>query len=229
LAPEPRANGVVSRAAKAAAGSPLAGVPVAFRMHQFEPPINDQPTPWIQNIPRTYFLGYHPNGTLPKSATVAATFEDGSPAAYIASFGKGEVLVFTGGTIDWLACPGLARRIDDWGNRVAPSAPSASAPADPELLVSALAKGDDLFLLGRRFIDQDDIATLKGGKTPASATVAKRLSLVFPHIGHGSYHVRELVGDRDLGTLSGSQLGSQGVALDLTPGEGFLIEAVPGN
>ena len=204
-------------------GSVLDGVPLAFRVHQFKPPINDQPTPWIQNIPRAYFRRYALTGAPPEGAEVAARYADGTPAAFVVSHGKGKVL-FLCGVVDWLACPGLGRRTDDWGC----GRPPGAAPAeDPELLTSPLRKGETLYVLGRRFINHADLGALKGGNVPESVKTTKALAVLFPQAAAGRYRVRECLSEKDLGTLDGPTLRTQGVTLELTPGQGLLLEASP--
>jgi hypothetical protein len=202
-----------------AAGSPLAGLELALRTDRFQPPIQDQPVPFIHNIPRAFLRPYALQGAVPAGAQVVANGAGGRPAAYLLNRGRGQVLVFCG-VVDWLASPGLARRIDDWGcGRAASTVPDA----DPELLASAFVRGSTQLVVGRRFIGH--AARTQSGRQ-RDGVAAKALAVAMPQIGAGRWRVRELVGGHDCGVHDAAELRTPGVTLELRPGEGFLLEAV---
>lgn len=201
----------------------LRGIPIAFRTMEFSPPTDDQPAAWIHNALKYYFQRYRITGHLPGGAIVLARFADGQPAAWRYELGKGQVLVFSG-VIDWLNCPGLALRLDNWarGNKLDQQLPPA-----PDLLTAHYEKDGVFYVLGRRFVGQAALQHLKEGKTPAGGDDPVSLPVRFQHLPDARYRVRELVGDSDLGTHSGKWLQDRGVRLELRPGEGFLLEAKP--
>jgi hypothetical protein len=204
--------------------SPLSSSPLAFRIKPFEPPINDQLSPWIQDIPQAILQPYRVNVKAPAAASIIAAYADGSPAAYLLPYGKGEVLMFCG-VIDWLGCPGLSRAIDAWGHG---GVVDSSPPGDPLLLQQGLIKGQAVYVVGRRFINQDLIASLKQGENRAGMTQTQTMSITFPQTTSLiSYRVKELLSGADFGVVDGEQLKSKGVTLSLTPGQAFLLEALP--
>ena len=215
---------VLSEAVKPEATSPLAGVPVAFRVAPFQPPINEQASPWIHNIPKHYLRPFRlPARGLPATATRLANAAGGSPAVVQVKVGKGDVLFFAG-TIDWLACPGLASRLDDWGTG---RAAGAAAAADPAELSAAFEKDGKLFLLGRRFIGHEALSALKQGKTPEGDAGTVPLHLRLPQAPAPKYTVRELLTGREFGEVAGTSLVANGVVLELLAGQGFVLEAIP--
>ena len=203
--------GKVSENVQISTDSMLAGTEVAFRISNWNPPINTQTVPWIHNIPRAYLRPYrlpHGNG----EGAIGAL--DDNPAVLLRSLGKGQVLFFAG-VIDWLECPGLARRLDDWG-RGRPF--NATIPEDPAVLCNTFRKGDIMYVLGRRFASHDVLASLKKGQRQAIMDDVQ--TLMIPAAGlDGRGKVRELLSGKDLGEVNLSDL-----KLTLKPGEAFLLE-----
>ncbi|MDR3709875.1 MAG: beta-galactosidase [Capsulimonadaceae bacterium] len=208
--------------AASASAAMFRNVPVAFRVRPWSPPVETQPTPWIQNIPRPYLRTYRV-GTLPQAAHVVARYPDGSPAAFTITYGKGEVLSFCG-VVDWLSCKGLASAVDAWGRR----APwTGTVGGDPTLITSAFSRDGSIFIVGRRFIGHDEIAKVAGGIAVPGTEVSEARRCLVPAKGSVTYHVRDLVNATDLGAISGSELRTRGVDLSLKAGQGFLLEATP--
>ncbi|MFZ2655915.1 MAG: beta-galactosidase [Victivallales bacterium] len=209
--------------ASCASGSILEGVKLAFRVKEYKPPIDNQPVAWLHCAIRNYLRPCKLASAVPQGAAVLAT-ADGAPSAILVKKGKGEILFFCGGVVDWFASPGLALRIDNWG-RGRPL--SADAPNEPEILASPMERKGTLFVVGRRFVNHALISKLKQGNTPDECKTPKALSILFPQAKEGRYKVTELVTGKDLGVLDAEQLRTKGVPLDLRAGEGFLLEAAP--
>jgi hypothetical protein len=208
----------ISRPGRWASVSPIHGVKLAFRIHQWEPPINDQPTPWLQNIARCYLQPYRMEGSLPGTAQVIARYSNGSPAAAMIPVGKGKVLLLVG-VVDWLDCPGLAAAIDDWGRSLKVS----TVPrANPKVLAKCYRKGKEWFALGRRFIRYNGLG--EAGKNKPAITFMIKLAVP---AGAERYRVRDLLNRKNLGVYSADALRTTGVSLDLVPGEAFFLEAGP--
>jgi hypothetical protein len=204
-------------------GSFLGGVPLSFRTKAFSPPLENQPAAWLHNALKYYFRSYRTSSPFPSKAQVLARFEDDKPAAWNCTFGKGQVLVLSG-VVDWLSCPGLALLFDNWAQGRA----SADPPPPPcELLAANYEKNGVFYLLGRRFVGQTALEALKKGTPLADGDTPTSVKLHFPYVKRGNYHVQELIGGRDLGRHAASSLRQQGVALQLRPGEGFLLEVRP--
>ncbi len=224
----PPAKGIVSGkdaeslAATTVKGGILDGVPVAFRVKQFKPPVETQPVAWIHTAARNYFRLCKIEGGLPKDAVTAAEFS-GAPVAYVAKKGKGEILFFAG-TVDWTACPGLPLRIDNWGRG---RELSAAPPPDPEILVSHYAKDKTFFSIGRRFAHHSQVSKLKGGTVPDECKTPESLAVTIPAETGAKYAVRELLSGQELGEFSGDDLRKGALKLSLVRGEGFAIEATP--
>ena len=203
--------------------SPLRGVKLVFRVRQFEPPINNQPTPWLQNIARCYLRPYRLVGKPPAAAQVWARYPDGSPAAMLIRVGKGQVLLLAG-VVDWLDCPGLAAAIDDWGHgRSAATMPRGN----PQLLVKDYRKGGEWFAIGRRFIGQDGIRSAEDGSPPGGPAIPLAITMPIPGGKDALYQVRELLSGRNFGIRSAVRLRASGVDVQLRRGEAFFIQATP--
>ena len=200
----------------------LRGVPLAFRIHPFSPPIDNQKTPWIQNIPGAYLHPYRFASDLPANAMVVATFVDGSPAAVVVPYGKGKVLFFCG-TLDWIGCPGLSSSLEAWAT--GGSVPTGPVE-DPKLITRAFHKGSSYLLVGRRFIGQPALTAIMWNTSTPPVSLAENMEIHFPELpADHHYQIRELLSQKSLGTLSGDQLSSSGITLSLQPGEGFVLEA----
>jgi len=200
----------------------FSGVSLAFRVRSWTPPVETQPTPWIQNIPRAYLRTYRV-AALPKAAHVEAAYGDGSPAAFTMGYGKGEVLMFCG-TVDWLACNGLASAVDAWGRKQPWTGKKAG---DPTLIVSAFDNHGSVYIVGRRFIGHDEIAKVAGGVSVPSTQVAEPRTCLIPAKSGIAYRVRDILNGTDLGNADGATLARKGVELNLKAGQGFLLEATP--
>lgn len=200
----------------------LEGLALGFRIRNWNPPIETQVTPWIHNVPRAYLRAYRLAAAPPAGATVVGTVGD-QPAAFLANAGKGQVLVFAG-VLDWLASPGLAQRLDQWG-RGLPF--SAAVPADPAVLASPMTRPDGaLFVVGRRFVGHALLGKMKQGQKPAELADRQAFPVLFPQAAEGSYRVRELLTGKDLGVFPAAALRERGVPVELTPGEGFVLQGV---
>jgi hypothetical protein len=215
----------VQEKAKWEPGAPMSAAPLGFRTREFRPPIEDQASRWIQNIPRVFLRPYRIAGDLPPNAKVLARYTDNEPAAVLVPLGKGEVLVFAG-LVDWIDSPGLARAVDSWARG---GAPIAGAEGDVELISKTLRKGDTYFVVGRRYIDHAEMIPYKNATEAMPEGEKKTLQVqwTFEKAPQGNFRVRELVSGRDLGEHSASDLANKGVNLDLAIGEGFILETKP--
>ncbi|MFA6290808.1 MAG: beta-galactosidase [Victivallales bacterium] len=209
--------------ASCASGSILDGVKLGFRVKEYKPPTDDQPVAWIHSSIKNYLRPCKLVSDVPQGAVVVAT-ANGAPAAILVKKGKGEILFFCGGVVEWFASPGLALRIDNWG-RGRPL--SAEAPNEPEILASPMEKKGTMYVVGRRFANHALISKLKQGVTPDECKTPKELPVLFPQAKDGRYKVTELLTGRDLGVFDAKQLQGKGVTLNLLAGEGFLLEAAP--
>ena len=214
---------VASVSAEIAGGSFLDGVPLSFRIREFLPPIENQPTPWIHCALRNYYRRYRFDGAVSEEAEVVARFSDGDAAALVQSHGRGRVLLFCG-AVDWFQSPGLLRRIDNWSRGRDLTAEPAQ---EPDLLTADYRKGERVFVLGRRFVSHAHIRKLKQGDVPDAVKTARQLRIRFAALPDGRYRVRELVSGTDLGAHASSVLEHDGVGLHLSRGEGFFVQAVP--
>lgn len=199
-------------------GGPFDGVKLAFRTRGYKPPTDDQPVPWIHTAARPYFRLCEFVGPLPAGAKVLANV-DGSPAVITLKRGKGEVMLFAG-TVDWLACPGLASRLDAWGRGLKSN---AQQQPDPELLVSSYTRGDERFALGRRFASHSLIRGLKQGVVPDGCKEPAELPIPLNGVPGVKYAVTELLSGRDLGQFDGKDA----VPLKLVRAEAFVLQAKP--
>jgi hypothetical protein len=195
---------------------------LSFRVRGWNPPVETQPVPWLQNVPPAYLRPYRLSA-IPANAALLASYPDNSPAAFTMPYGKGDILVFCG-VVDWLSCEGLASAVDAWGRK---KPWSGALAGDPTLITSAYINNGATYVVGRRFIGHDDIGKLAGGIRPPNTRVAETRNCVMPANGDGSYQVRDLVNGTDFGVLSGASLRARGVDLSLLPGQGFLLEAQP--
>lgn len=206
-------------------GAPMSDAPLGFRTREFRPPIDEQASRWIHNIPRAFLRPYRISGDLPENAKVLARYADGKPAAAIIPRGKGEILLFAG-VVDWIDSPGLARAVDAWagGGKKAPE-----SKGDLELISQTMRKDDNYYVVGRRYIDHVEMIPYKSASDalPEGEKSALNVKWTFEKTPSGKFYVRELVTGLDLGEHSASELAGKGLTLNLSLGEGFILEARP--
>ncbi len=213
---------VTSQSFTAAPGGLLAGLKLAFRVRNWQPPIDDQPEPWIDTAVRNYYRPYALSAAAPAGATVVAE-RDGQPAALLVKAGRGEVLCFVG-VVDWFDSPGLALRLANWG---CGRPLDAQPPEAPELLASPMTQGEKLYVLGRRFVRHDLIAKLKQGQTTPEVETAEAMTVLFPQAQTGRYRVTDILNGTELGVQAAEALRTAGVKVSLKRGQAFVLEAVP--
>ncbi|RMG83421.1 MAG: hypothetical protein D6707_01115, partial [Bacteroidetes bacterium] len=197
------------------------GIPLTFRVSQFKPPINNNPVAWVSTALKYYFKPYKIKSGLPEKAKIIATVNN-HPAAYIMKFGKGEILVFCGGVVDWFNSPGLALRIDNWacGRKL-----NTQHKRSPELFLSLVTNNDILYAVGRRFANHNLLSKMSHGTVPKEADVSKKLKVKFPNAKHKMYTVKNLLNNRILGKYTGETLKNNGVTIKLKKAQAFLLKA----
>ncbi|HEY3379445.1 MAG TPA: beta-galactosidase [Armatimonadota bacterium] len=199
--------------------TPLSGVSdVMFRVKEWNPPINGQPSPWIQNINKSYLAVYRP---AKGDYRTLAAFTDGAPAATLHAVGKGSVLVFWG-VVDWFASESLLPQLDRWANTTV----GTEKQADPELLVNTYVKGSQYFMLGRRFVEHDIISELKqgGGIERIKQLGAKTLAVKAPVLPAGTYQVRDILNEKDYPAMDAATLHTKGIELSLFKADAFVLQ-----
>jgi hypothetical protein len=182
---------------------------INFRTKPWNPPTNDQPTPWIHNVAGGYLqLGHWSGGKADQMVTQL-------------KIGSGQVLAF-GGVIDWLNSPGLLACLEQsiTGNSV-----SQKSDNQVQLIKRQLVDGKTHFFVGRRFISQNDIDYIKSGhpeKVDQTAVTAQtQLQQLDPN---ASYTITNLLNNTQLPKQTGKQLMLQGIALQLVPGQAFVLK-----
>ena len=204
--------------------APIRNVPLAFRTQPFEPPVENQPTPFLHNITRAYLRPFRIEADLPHGGDIVATYEDGTPAAVQKQVGKGSILLFAG-IVDWLSCPGLAAAVDRWGKR---REMLADPVPTPDVLCRFFRKDETVFALGRRFIGHADLSSLKGGRRP-NTMIPKGVQLSFPAglVADKVFTVRRLLEGRKQARVRAQRLTRHGLELELEPGQAFFLQLKP--
>jgi hypothetical protein len=185
--------------------------PVIFRTKPWNPPTNTQPTPWIHNIAGGYLqLGSWSKAQMSQQSLVAKQ-----------KMGNGQVIAF-GGVIDWLSSPGLLASLE----QSITGQSQSQQPADAvQLIKRQFVDGKTHFLVGRRFITQNDIDYIKSGhpekvdQTPASVKV--KLDQINTA---ASYRITSLLDGSTMPAQTGQTLATNGIALSLKPGQAFVLK-----
>jgi hypothetical protein len=183
--------------------------PVTFRTMPWNPPINNQPTPWIHNIAG----GYLQLGSWGQGPTNQLIMQH--------PLGQGQVIAF-GGVVDWLASPGLLACLQQ---TITGQTPVDHRDENIQLIKRQLVNGSTHYMVGRRFISQSDIEELKRGhpekvdQTPEKVHV--RLSQLEPT---NKYQVTNLLDAKVMSDHAGKTLMEPGIELILKPGQAFVLK-----
>lgn len=183
---------------------------ISFRTKPWNPPINDQPTPWIHNIAGGYLqLGTWSDTTDAMSMVIQKRI------------GSGQVIAFTG-VVDWLSSPGLLATLEQ---SITGKSQSQQTKSDVQLIKRQLVDGDTHFLVGRRFITQTEIDDIKSGHPEKVDQTPANVKVLMDQINTGaSYRISNLLDGVSLATQSGKSLADTGVTLSLKPGQAFVLK-----
>jgi hypothetical protein len=193
------------------------GTKIMFRTKEWDPPINDQPTPWIQNINRSYFKTYQPAAG---NYQVIARFENGKPAVTLHTLGQGRILVFWG-MIDWFASEKILPRLNQW----AINGSLKEAGSHKKLLANVFTKGNNFYVIGRRFISHEIISQLTQGKGQEQIKKIGRKTLVMKvDLPEGRYRIKDILNGTDYSDSEATRLKDKGIELNLLQGEAFVLQ-----
>lgn len=187
------------------------GCKVTFRTKPWNPPIDDQPTPWIHNIAGGYLQWGDWSNMMASSHTMV----------HQSKLGTGQVLAFAG-VVDWLNSPGLLTTID---KAVTGKDSTKATQSKVQLIKRQLQHGSTHFLVGRRFISQNAIDYLKSGhpekvdQTPAISHV----KLTELNAG-ATYRITDLLNGKAFASQNGKKLMTNGIELNLKPGQAFVLK-----
>ncbi len=197
------------------------GVEVKLLTQPWNPPINDQLTPWIHNIA----AGYLQLGTWSKLNAEAGAIVTSHP------LGKGEVLAI-GGVVNWLASPGLIKAIEQFiaGQQATDAADAETAKAgEVQILQQQLKHAAVNFLVGRRFMPQNEIEKVKAmhssglSKEVDQVPVLCHLKLVELKTSV-NYRITDLLDGRHITPQSGASIMADGITISLKPGQAFVLK-----
>ncbi len=182
---------------------------INFRTKPWNPPINDQPTPWIHNVAGGYLqLGHWANGKAEQLVTQQ-------------KLGSGQVIAFCG-VVDWLNSPGLLACLEQ---SITGHSNAQQTDSDVQLIDRQLVDGKTHFYVGRRFISQNDIDYLKSGHPEkvdqTAVTTRAQLQKLDPN---ATYTITNLLDNTTLPNQSGKVLMDTGIELNLTPGQAFVLK-----
>ena len=187
------------------------GCKINFRTKPWNPPIDDQPTPWIHNVAGGYL----------QIGSWANTLQSSHTMVHQKRLGSGQIIAF-GGVVDWLSSPGLLACL----HQNITGQPQAQQSVDQvQLIKRQLVDDKTHFLVGRRFITQNDIDYIKHGhpekvdQTPVTVNV--QLSQID---AQNKYRITNLLDDKVLPEQTGKELTQTGITLNLKPGQAFVLK-----
>lgn len=192
-----------------------------LRTQPWNPPINDQPTPWIHNIAG----GYLQYGTWAKAGqgiALAISQPDGKLIMSQHSLGAGKILAFSG-VVDWLNSPRLLQSLE--ASITGHSQSQKVSQNSVQLIMRQFEHGRTQYLVGRRFISQNDIDAIKSGKLKQ---VNQQPVLCKIHLRNlkpaKTYKVADLLDGHAYSSQQGATLMGEGLALQLKPGQAFVLK-----